>query len=187
MNHLFIINPHSGFVKGREEEIIQEIHSFLKNYSYIQYDIHLTRWRRDAVGFSQEYTQSAKGMVRIYAVGGDGTLFEVINGVIGLPNVQVAVCSRPDKNEFIKNFGGKYSHLFSSFQSMVFADTVPVNVLRWGHHFGLNIRFKPAANNNTRVIIDGEEFFGTSAEYETIPDAIDIVHPGKIGKDDCAL
>ena len=231
MKHLFVINPYSSFARGRTEDIAQSIDNFFEDYKYIPYDIYVTRWRRDAVGFAHTYVREAKGMVRIYAIGGDGTLFEVINGVMGLPNVQVAACSNANVNKFIKAFGdAKTNRLFSMFQALVFASTIPVDIIRCGHHFGFNIKVGPSRsltissdipnldsncssvviatrkNNGSfdvrlpsgvvhtvsklsvsspemfPVTIDGENFFDTSMDYEIIPDAIDFVLPGEIGR-----
>ena len=43
-------------------------------------------------------------MLRIYACGGDGTLHEVVNGVLGFSHVQVAVIPIGTGNDFIKAF-----------------------------------------------------------------------------------
>lgn len=42
--------------------------------------------------------------MRFYACGGDGTLYEVINGAIGCPTAEVAVVPSGTGNDFIKAF-----------------------------------------------------------------------------------
>ncbi|MDR0616136.1 MAG: acylglycerol kinase family protein, partial [Synergistaceae bacterium] len=90
MKHLFIVNPASVGVKAKKNEIVGKISAFFADYPDIGYDIYMTRWKRDAVGYVRRYALASDEFVRVYAVGGTGTLFEVINGAIGLPNVQVA-------------------------------------------------------------------------------------------------
>ncbi|MDL2288867.1 hypothetical protein LJC32_05765 [Oscillospiraceae bacterium OttesenSCG-928-F05] len=137
MKHLFIINPMAWQARSRMTEIFQRIHGLFKEHPAFEYDIHITRWRRDAVGFIHRYAAGAKDIVRVYAVGGTGTFFEVINGVVGLPNIQVALWPCGKDNSFLRYFGDDRLRLFSALENLVFAGVTGVDVFRCNGNYGL--------------------------------------------------
>ncbi|RZF36056.1 hypothetical protein LSTR_LSTR005872 [Laodelphax striatellus] len=75
----FIINPKSGVGKARD--IFQQRVVPILTEADINYDIHVTRHAQDARNLvrSQDMNQYGGGLV---VVGGDGILFEVINGLM---------------------------------------------------------------------------------------------------------
>jgi diacylglycerol kinase family enzyme len=137
MRHLFIINPRAFFIKGRVEELCDEIRSFFAAYPLVKYDIHITRWKRDAVVFVHRYVSAADRIVRVYAVGGMGTLFEVINGVVGLPNVQVACWPFGLDNTFLWRFGKDRIEHFRSLKKLVFSGVSSFDLIRCGNNYGI--------------------------------------------------
>jgi diacylglycerol kinase family enzyme len=137
MRHLFIINPDAHQLKGRTDDVIREIRSFFANYPQIRFDIHVTRWKRDAVGFTRRCVSGAGEIVRVYAVGGMGTLFEVINGVIGLPNVQVTAWPFGIDNSFLYYFGEKTIDWFRSLRNLVFSGVRALDVIRCGSNYSI--------------------------------------------------
>jgi diacylglycerol kinase family enzyme len=90
------------------------------------------------VGFIRRYLAQSAELVRIYATGGTGTLFEVINGAAGLPNVQVACYLQEPLNSFLGSFGEEKSLLFRSLSNLVFAPTAGLDIIKWGNNYGLN-------------------------------------------------
>ena len=77
MHHLFIVNPVAG--KGRALGIIPDIEARFKD-SEQTYEIVVTK----APGHAEEIAEEASARhesLRIYSVGGDGTLNEVVNGI----------------------------------------------------------------------------------------------------------
>ena len=77
MHHVFIVNPTAG--KGRAIEMIEKIHSRFKKLTD-SYEIKVTKAAGHAVDLAKEASTGNRD-VRIYAVGGDGTLNEVVNGM----------------------------------------------------------------------------------------------------------
>ncbi len=152
MKHLFVINPLAGNVKGQQKEIINMIDSFFENYKNIEYHIHVTRWSRDTVGFVRRFLLNEKEIVRIYAVGGSGTLFETINGSIGMPNVQIACYPLGYTNSFIRYFGDDKKHLFLSLRNLVFSETIPIDVIRCGRHYAVSFSAIGLESGSTRDI-----------------------------------
>ncbi|MDR1888794.1 MAG: hypothetical protein LBQ81_05360 [Zoogloeaceae bacterium] len=141
MKHLFIINPVAWKVQGRVAQVKEEIEACLRNYPQLSYAIHVTRWSRDAVGYIKRFCQQEPGLVRIYAVGGVGTLFEVVNGAIGLPNVQVACYPLGRNNSFVHAFCGDDFHVFCDLENLVFADVTPVDAICCNRSYCLSFSF----------------------------------------------
>lgn len=102
MKHIFIINPMAG--KGKAVDmIVPEIESACKQKN-VEYDIHITT----GPGEGEEYVRkmSATGEpIRFYACGGDGTLYDVVNGAVGYDNVEIASVPLGSGNDFIRLFG----------------------------------------------------------------------------------
>lgn len=97
MKHVFIINPHSGI--GKYEEVITWVKNYFKNNAE-DYEIRLTQTVRHATEIAREYTEGI-----LYAVGGDGTAHEVLNGLNH--GVQLAVIPVGTGNDFSRMFGFK--------------------------------------------------------------------------------
>lgn len=137
MQHLFIVNPQAKNVRGHVDEVVQGIHAFFENYGQVKYHVHITRWARDAVGYTHRFVLNATEVIRVYAVGGTGTLFEVVNGVVGLPNVQVAFFPHGECNGIVRYFGANKMPLFQSLRNLFFSDTTPIDVLKCGNNYGV--------------------------------------------------
>jgi diacylglycerol kinase family enzyme len=138
MKHLFVINPKAALVRGQADRLREEITAFFANYPEFKYDVHITRWKRDAVGFTRRYISASPELVRVYAAGGMGTFFEVINAAAGLPNVQVAYYPQGAANSFLRSFGEDKLHFFRSLRNLVFAPVTGVDLIRWGNNYGIN-------------------------------------------------
>lgn len=140
MKHLFIINSEADGVKGKARNISQRITLFFQQYPDISYYIHITRWSRDALAFAHryatdEYLTEADGLVRIHILGGMGTVYEVINGIVGLPGVQIAIYPYSNTVGFLKYFGETQLTMFSSFYHQVFSQTIPLDLMKCGNNF----------------------------------------------------
>lgn len=97
MEHIFIINPAAG--KGKALKFITDIKSLFENLEY-DYSIKITEKPGHATEIAREYTQRKD--CRIYSVGGDGTLNEVLNGMAG-SNSSLAILPAGSGNDFIKS------------------------------------------------------------------------------------
>jgi YegS/Rv2252/BmrU family lipid kinase len=97
MKHLFIINPAAG--KGKTLKLIPNIENMLKDKED-EYFIEITKGVGHATDIAKSY--SDKGEYRIYSVGGDGTLNEVLNGMVN-SSCSLAVIPSGTGNDFIKN------------------------------------------------------------------------------------
>ncbi|MCL1814439.1 MAG: hypothetical protein FWG27_01255 [Treponema sp.] len=135
MKHLCIINPMAGFVVGRVNEIEEEIRNYFAGNPRMNYTIHITRWKRDASGYTLRYVNNASEMVRVYAFGGGGTLFEVINGVMGLPNVQVAYYPLGKNNDLLTAFRNDQKDLFRSMRNLSLSPVLTIDTIQAGNHY----------------------------------------------------
>lgn len=97
MKHLFIINPEAG--KGKAITYMESIKNIFKNIDD-EYHIEVTEHPGHATEIVKEYT--SKENYRVYAIGGDGTLNEVLNGLIGSDS-SLAVIPAGSGNDFVKN------------------------------------------------------------------------------------
>ena len=76
--YYFIVNPNSRC--GRGEKIWRKLERRMENYG-IEYEVKRTRAPGDAARFALELTEDASEPRVIVAVGGDGTINEVLNGI----------------------------------------------------------------------------------------------------------
>ena len=96
MKHVFIVNPTSG--QGKALKIVDRIEEVCKKRN-IEYEIHYTKSSGDATKIAKKYHFSKN---IIFSVGGDGTLNEVVNGVIGSKNI-LGIIPCGSGNDFYKS------------------------------------------------------------------------------------
>ncbi len=73
----FIVNPVSG--NGKSLKIFSAMENYLKKRE-ILYRVHYTEYKEHAIELAKEFKNN-KGICVVVAVGGDGTIHEVINGL----------------------------------------------------------------------------------------------------------
>lgn len=97
MKHLFIINPKAG--KGKALEIISEIKKIFKEIEE-EFIIEITERPGHATELVKNYVKEEN--YRVYAVGGDGTLNEVLNGMVSSHSC-LGVIPTGSGNDFVKS------------------------------------------------------------------------------------
>jgi YegS/Rv2252/BmrU family lipid kinase len=95
MKYIFIVNPESA--KGNAMKIIGDIEKVCKQ-EHIEYEVCYTLAQGDATRLAQSYKDDEN---IIYAVGGDGTLSEVLNGVVGTKN-KIGIIPAGSGNDFYR-------------------------------------------------------------------------------------
>ena len=123
MKHIFIINPSAG-VKGSVRELL----SYLEERKDADCITHLTQAPKEAISFVRAFCENHKDeRIRFYACGGDGTLNEVLNGMIGYDNASLAVYPCGSGNDYVKYYGGK--ERFLDIEKLISAREVPIDVI----------------------------------------------------------
>ena len=97
MKHIFIVNPVAG--KGKTLGVIPNIKEYFRDKPGETYEIYMTEQKGHATELARKVTASGTG--RIYSVGGDGTLNEVLNGMIH-SDFCLGVFPLGSGNDFIK-------------------------------------------------------------------------------------
>ncbi len=139
MRQLFVINPNAGKgidVSGVTEEIRQVMEDREDSW-----DIKVTQQRGEAVRFAQEAADQAAETgepVRIYAMGGDGTLNEVVNGAAGREQVEITCCPMGSGNDFVKAFGGD-AWMFRDIRALVEGESHPLDLIDCNGRLSINI------------------------------------------------
>lgn len=107
VKHLFIVNPAAGNgIALRMARTIGKLFRELKQkYKDIDYEIVFTRYEGHATEIARDF--SSTGDYRIYSVGGDGTLNEVLNGMVGTGST-LACIPGGSGNDFIKSVVKKF-------------------------------------------------------------------------------
>ena len=102
MKHIFIVNPVAG--KGKAvNAYISTIENYIKDKN-LDAEIYVTKASRDGMRFVEEKAKTGEE-IRFYSCGGDGTLYEVVNGCYKYPNCQVANIPLGSGNDFCRLFG----------------------------------------------------------------------------------
>ena len=97
IKHVFIINPAAGKAKGMN--LIPVIRDIFKD-SPDEYVIEVTNAPGHAEIIAASYSRQSR--CRIYSVGGDGTLNEVMNGIVGTDS-ELAIIPCGSGNDFIRS------------------------------------------------------------------------------------
>ena len=87
MKHLIILNQKAGAEKDLEQFQAQ----IKEDFKGLNYEIYLTTGPRSVIPFLKEYLSKNNDVLRVYAVGGDGTIHEVVNAIVGYKNVELAI------------------------------------------------------------------------------------------------
>ncbi len=139
MRYIFIINPIAG-EKNDTDEITAQISACSKAD---QCEFHLTTGIGDATEYVKKWCRENPGEdARFVACGGDGTINEVVNGVMqskeytsGHLSMSAYPCG--SGNDFVKVFGG--AEVFQSVEKIVNAEDVGIDLLKTGDRYCVNI------------------------------------------------
>lgn len=132
MKHLFIINPKAG--KGKAMEIIPEIKKIFKEIEE-EFIIEITERPGHATELVKNYVK--KGNYRVYAVGGDGTLNEVLNG-IGNSESCLGVIPNGSGNDFIRSICKK-TVFKDILKSTILGKAKQIDVVKINDRYFINI------------------------------------------------
>lgn len=132
MKHVFVINPAAG--KENSYETIRSALEAMK--APVDYELYQTTGVGDATAYVKDYCEKYTEPVRFYACGGDGTLNEVVNGVVGHPHASLGCYPCGSGNDFVKYYGGKAR--FFNIEELVDAKEEYIDLMRVGDRYAIN-------------------------------------------------
>ena len=135
MKHIFVVNPNAG-KKGKDAQaILPQIDAYCKKAG-LDYVVYKTKAAGDGLDYVRRTAAADDGKKRFYACGGDGTLFEVVNGAYGYENVEVAALPLGSGNDFIRLFGTKEQ--LANVEAQVNGTAIPLDLIRCGDKIAIN-------------------------------------------------
>ncbi len=133
MRYVFYINPTAG--KGNaQQKIINSINEYFADYP-ADFKIHITKFEGDACDSAKAEAQTGDE-IRMFACGGEGTVFEVLNGIVGYDNVELGVIPCGSANDFLKFFDGK--EYFLDIAQQINGKSVEMDLIKAGDKYCLN-------------------------------------------------
>ena len=127
MKHLIDFNPSAG-----NNGTAEAFRALIKEkFAGLDYEVYETEGPRSVIPFLRKYLKEQKDTVRVYACGGDGTVHEVANGLVGADNAELAILPIGTGNDFVKTYGvtneeiEKYRH----FEPLIKGEAKPIDSL----------------------------------------------------------
>lgn len=134
MRYVFILNPSAGKTNPYNTVFPRFQDYFRANG--MDFVCHVTDYPKHATELAN--LQGAKGdAVRIFAIGGDGTLSEVAAGAIGMDNVEVGIIPCGSGNDFVRTFGKAEN--FLSIEKQLAAKSRKVDMIESQDHMAINL------------------------------------------------
>lgn len=101
MTLLFIVNPAAK--NGKAIKVWRKLEKNLLKQS-VEYKVYFTKGQKDAVQYVKSYLENTKEPVTFVAVGGDGTIHEVINGIYTFQHGIIGYIPAGSGNDFGRGF-----------------------------------------------------------------------------------
>ena len=134
MKHIFIVNPAAG-KSDRTAEYREMIDAAFAPRG-LSYELLVSGAPGECRTLARQAAQSGEE-VRLYACGGDGTLNEVINGVVGYDNAAVTHFPGGSGNDAIKIFDDPAA--FTSIERLLDAEEARFDLIRCNGSYALNV------------------------------------------------
>ncbi len=132
MRDVYIINP----AAGKEDGTIALTRQIREVYGD-DCKILITTGVGDAMQKAREEAETGDE-VRIFACGGDGTSFEVLNGIVGYKNAAIGVVPIGSANDFIKYFGFDSKPRFLDIAKQKNGSLLPIDLIKAGDKYCMN-------------------------------------------------
>ncbi len=136
MKHIFVINPAAG--KGKHIPALLSSITYACEETESDFAIYHTATVGDGIRYVSQMCQKYPDKrLRFYACGGDGTLYEVLNGVVGHENAEITVIPMGTGNDFIKTFTNP--EYFADVKRQLFGAAEKIDVLQYGDRYAMNV------------------------------------------------
>ena len=157
MKHVFLIDP-DAFLgqQWRMDGLLDMLGQHFRTQEKPDFTTVVSKFPREALGIVQRQASEADGdTVRVYAVGGDGVLFDCLNAIVGLPNTELAVIPYGNSSTFLRSFGDGKAEAFKNIASITSAPVIPTDVIEVGNThaiLGCAVGYYPAVVINMREL-----------------------------------
>jgi len=141
MKHIFIVDPKAfNDQQWKMDGLMDSIGQYFRTQEKPDFSTLFSHNPRDAIKLIQKQVDEAEPFdtVRVYSIGGDDMLFDCLNGIAGLPNMELAIAPYGNVNSFIRAFGEKNTGLFKDIASLATADTIPTDTIAVGNMYAIN-------------------------------------------------
>ena len=135
MRYAFIINPAAG--KGKAIKELGENIAAYCSKNQLEYAVQITSAVGDAQRFAREHAQRGDE-VTIFLAGGEGTVYEALNGVYGYENVTLAVIPIGSANDFLKFFPKENKKDFCDLDNQIKGKPIRMDIIKAGDKYCLN-------------------------------------------------
>lgn len=133
MKHLFIINPNAG--KGKAFETVMPKIKEATAERNIEYKVYVSKSSQDTHDYCKRIGESGEE-TRIYACGGDGTIYDIVNAVYGYDNIEFAAVPLGSGNDFIRLFGTKEQ--FADIGAQMDGTAIKIDAIKCGDRIAVN-------------------------------------------------
>lgn len=133
IKHYFIVNPTAG--KGLKSNFVKDTIIPACEKKGIEYEIYYTKAPGDGMEFVDKTASDGKP-ARFYACGGDGTLYEVVNGAYGHANAQVAVVPLGSGNDWTRLFGDL--DIYYDIEGQIDGTAIPIDCIKAGNEIAIS-------------------------------------------------
>ena len=131
MKYIFVVNRTAG-----SGDPLQRLKKELEKSPSFDYDIYLTKGERDATHFVKDYCEKFSDECCFVACGGDGTLNEVVSGLVGQENKYFSLLAFGSGNDFAKYYPDR---TFTSVSDLLCGQVVPIDVLKINESYAVNM------------------------------------------------
>jgi len=137
--HLFVINPKSFVRLNDLKDFLLSVEMCFSVGHRAEYRVYISRYPRDAYSAVYRYLAATPTdeTVRVYAVGGDGILFDCLNGMAKFPNAELAPIPYGNTNNFVRSFGAGNMKLFRNIKLMSKAPVRLTDMILCGEQYAL--------------------------------------------------
>jgi signal transduction histidine kinase/diacylglycerol kinase family enzyme/DNA-binding response OmpR family regulator len=136
MKHLFIINRKSFPDKRDMDAFTQNVKDTLGDNAAILISLY-PRYAISKVNSYLAYAKEQGEAVRVYAVGGDGILFDCLSGILRYPETELASVPYGNANDFLRAFGSENVPLFRDIKLLSESPSVKTDIFRCGANMAL--------------------------------------------------
>lgn len=133
MKHLFLINPNAG--KGKAFETVMPKIKEATAERNMDYKVYVSKSPQDTHDYCKNIGESGE-KTRIYACGGDGTIYDVVNAIYGYDNVEFAAVPLGSGNDFIRLFGTKEQ--FMDIGAQIDGTAIKIDAIKCGDRIAVN-------------------------------------------------